>query len=98
MEWRIVVTDIATGRETVLSPPGSIEAMPEWSSDGKLVVFWKRDPRTLRKLGILTMTPDGRDRRLVPLPVGYRYKRPSFFPGEGSSPAARIMFGIERDG
>jgi len=90
--WHIVVVDLKTGEERDLSPPYSVDAMPEWSSDGKLLVFWHVDPKNLKKSGIYYMKPDGSERRKVPLPPGYLYKMPAFFPTDRAGPKARIVF------
>ena len=91
-DWAIIVIDVATGAERNLSDPHSVDAVPEWSSDGKLITFWHVDRSNLKNSGIYTMTPDGKDRRRVPLPHGFFYTMPAFFPKDGSGPEARIIY------
>jgi Tol biopolymer transport system component len=91
-EWHIVVVDVATGQEKDLSADKVTEGLPEWSSDGKLLLFWHADRKQLRKMGIYTMEQDGSNRRMVPLPRGYLHNHANFLPGEGSSKDARIIY------
>lgn len=90
--FHTMVMDLASGREQDLSQPGAVDVMPEWSSDGRLLVYWHVDLKNLRKIGIYTITPDGKKRRQVPLPKGFHFKMPAFVPGSGSGPGARIVF------
>ncbi len=90
--FHTIVMDLTTGRERDLSEPGAIDVMPEWSSDGRLLTYWHVDMKNLSKIGIYVIRPDGSGRRQVPLPKGYHFKMPSFFPGDGSGPNARIIF------
>ena len=93
--WHVIVLNLKTGKERDLSldmEGGDADAVPEWSSDGKLLLFWHVYLKDMRKSGIYTMKPDGSGRRQVPLPPGYFNSMPAFFPGEGSSPNARIIF------
>jgi dipeptidyl aminopeptidase/acylaminoacyl peptidase len=93
--WHIIVIDIGTGVERDLSDPEKADAVPEWSSDGKLLIFWHVDLKDMRQTGIYTMRPDGSARGRIPLPHGYFYTDPVFFPGDGSSPNARILVAAE---
>jgi Tol biopolymer transport system component len=90
--WRMFVVDVATGQEKELSANEVTEGLPEWSSDGKLLMFWHADRKQPRKMGIYTMKPDGSNRKMIPLPRGYLHNHASFFPGEGSSSSARIIY------
>jgi Tol biopolymer transport system component len=90
--WRIFVADVATGEERDLSGPDSIDALPDWSSDGKLLLFWHADKKNPERMGLYTMKPDGRDRRMIPVPRGYLHGHPHFFPNSGSSSSARIIY------
>jgi len=87
-----IVVDIETGEEKDLSKGLTCDVMPEWSSDGKLLVFWHADPKVPRNSGLYAIRPDGTDRKRISLPRGYFYKMPAFFPGEGSGKDARIIF------
>lgn len=95
--WHIFVVDVETGEEIDLSknyiPHGykAADAMPEWSSDGKLLVFWNLDLENGRT-DLYKIKPDGSEREIIPLPKEYNYKMPAFFPGEGSGNNARIIF------
>jgi len=96
--FHIVVADVKTGEEKDLSAPylkpGATVAdcLPGWSSDGRLIIFWHGDTEHLPNSGLYTILPDGSDRKRVPLPHGYFYKTPCFFPKEGSDKNTRIIF------
>lgn len=94
--WRVMVLDLKTGEERLLSPSNVMQWLPTWSGDGKLLLYTHVDVRNLKDTGLYTMTPDGRDRRKVPLPPGYFFNHGTFFPGEKSSPKARIIFSGSR--
>ena len=91
-DWHIIIVDVKTGQERDISKGVTCDAMPEWSSDGKLLIFWHADRKNLRKSGLYTIRPDGSDRKRIPLPRGYFYTMPAFFPGEGSDDTTRIIF------
>lgn len=90
--WRVYVKDIKTGKEQDLSGEGSIDTLPAWSSDGKLLVFWHIDKRNLKEMGLYTMKPDGSDRRMIAVPRGYLHGHPAFHPLDGSSGDPRIIY------
>ncbi|CAN5169532.1 hypothetical protein BH11PSE9_BH11PSE9_20440 [soil metagenome] len=91
--WRVMMLDLKSGEERELTPKGGvIEGLPTWSSDGRLLLFRHIDRSKPREIGLYTMTPDGGDRKMVPLPRGYLYNHGTFFPGEGSSPSAHIIY------
>ena len=71
--------------------------VPEWSGDGQLLIFWHVERSDLRQSGLYTMQPNGSDRRRVPLPHGYFYSMPAFFPGQGSGRDARIIYSAKAD-
>jgi Tol biopolymer transport system component len=91
-DWAIVIVDVATGRETNLSGSTPVDAVPEWSSDGKLLLFWHVDRNDHSKSGIYTMRADGTQRTRVPLPSGYFYTMPTFVPNGGSAPTSQIIY------
>ncbi|MEZ5843970.1 MAG: hypothetical protein R3D27_09570 [Hyphomicrobiaceae bacterium] len=91
-EWHSIVVDVATGRERDLTPPGGVDGVPEWSSDGQLIIFWHVDLANLKKSGLYVIRPDGSGRQRVPLPGGNFYTMPAFFPGDGSGPTSRIIW------
>ena len=100
--WRVVVLDLKNGEERLLTPPGLtkkgvMEWLPTWSGDGRLLLYMHVDLKNLGETGLYTMTPDGRNRRRVPLPRGYMFGHATFFPGEGASPTARIIFTATRN-
>jgi Tol biopolymer transport system component len=95
--WHMVIVDVETGAENDISDAVALDMVPEWSSDGELLIFWHVDLSDLRNSGLYTVRPDGTDRRKVPLPGGYFYNMPAFFPGEGSGEDARIIFSAKRD-
>jgi Tol biopolymer transport system component len=90
--WHLIIVDLQTGRERDISAPEAVDAMPEWSSDGKLLIFWHVDIKDIKQSGLYTVRPDGTGRRRISLPHGYFYKMPAFFPGEGSDKTTRIIF------
>ncbi len=99
--WHIHIVDVKTGEEKDLSaariPLGcpALDAMPEWSSDGKLLIYWHID-MGVRQVNLYTMKPDGSERKRISLPRGHSYTMGSFFPGEGSGKKARIIFSVEK--
>ena len=96
-DWRIMVKNIFTGEEKDLSKKKTIDAMPEWSSDGKLLIFWHIDKKNVENMGIYTIkSNDGSDRKKVLLPKGFFYTIPAFFPNEGSSNDTRIIFSAKK--
>jgi Tol biopolymer transport system component len=95
--WHTVVVDLASGKERDLSAPDAVDGVPEWSSDGRLLIFWHVNPKDLQSSGLYTMRPDGSERTRIPLPRGFFYTMPAFFPGEGSTPNTRIIFSARRN-
>lgn len=95
--WHMVVIDLKTGAERDLSSPKAVDGVPEWSSDGRKLIFWHVNLADLKQSGLYTVSPDGRDRQRIPLPRGYFYTMPAFFPGEGSGPESRIIFSAEKN-
>jgi Tol biopolymer transport system component len=91
-DWSIVVVDLAIGRELNLAKPNTVDAVPEWSSDGRLLIFWSIVRDDLKKSGLCTMQPDGSNRRRIPLPRGFFYTMPAFVPGTGSGPDSQIIY------
>jgi Tol biopolymer transport system component len=94
----LVSKNLRTGVETVLSEPSNddLDGMPEWSSDGRLILYWHIDRKDHLKSGLYTMHPDGTNRRRIPLPIGYHYGTAAFFPGTGSSSKTKIVFAARR--
>jgi Tol biopolymer transport system component len=94
--WRIIIVDVESGEERDLSGPERIDALPDWSSDGALLLFWHVDKKTPSRTGIYTMKPDGSDRRQVPVPRGYLHGHPHFFPGSSAAPDTKIIYQVIR--
>lgn len=90
--WRVMLLNRKTGEERNLTADGVIEGLPTWSSDGKLLLYRHIDLKKPAEIGLYTMTPGGDDRKKVPLPRGFLYNHGSFFPGDGSSNKARIIY------
>ena len=90
--WHVIIVDTKTGRQRDLSRGQTTDGLPDWTSDGKRLIFWHVDRRRPRQIGLYTMKPDGGDRRMIPLPRGMMYFHVSSFPGEGSGNRARIIF------
>ncbi len=102
IHWHNIILDLETREETDLSEgyfPENLYAgadlMPEWSSDGELLIFWhiyvdvdNQRPET----PLQTIKPDGSERKKIPLPEGYVYSIVAFFPNEGSDDNTRIIF------
>jgi Tol biopolymer transport system component len=81
--WRVVLIDIEQESERILTDTRTTNAIPEWSSDGKTLIFWHVDLRNLKRSGIYTMSSDGTNRKRIGLPKGYFYKTVSYFPSAG---------------
>ncbi len=101
--WHIHMVDVKNGEENDLSaariPLGypAADAMPEWSSDGKLLIYFHGQvDMGINQINLYTMKPDGSERKRIPLPRGSFYTTVSFFPGEGSGKKARIIFSVEK--
>ncbi len=95
--WHAVLIDLQTGEERDLSAPKAVDGVPEWSSDGRKLIFWHVDVADLARSGLYTMRPQGDERQRIPLPKGFFYTMPAFFPGEGSGGDARIIFSAEKN-
>jgi len=87
-----MVFDLKIGLENDLSLPGVTEGLPDWTGDGKKLVFWYLNPKKPQTTKLYVMNPDGSQRKMIPLPRKYRYSHPSCFPNEGSSDKTRIIF------
>lgn len=90
--WRVMVLDLKSGKETLLSPSNVMQWLPTWSGDGKLLLYTHVDAKNLKDTGLWTMTPEGTDRKKVPLPPGYFFNHGTIFAADKSSPTARIIF------
>jgi Tol biopolymer transport system component len=95
-EYHVVMFDTKSGEEKDLSAPGTFDGVPEWSSDGKLLIYWHADLKQIHRSGLWVMKPDGRERKQIPLPRGYLYTMPAFYPKDGSGPNTRIIFSAEK--
>jgi hypothetical protein len=82
-------------------PPGERPILADFTRDpaqeaatkaGVVFPVREREPQ-----GLWTLRPDGRDRRMIPLPRGYLHKHPNFFPEDGSSGQAQIIFAAKID-
>ncbi len=92
LDWRIYTVSLRDGTEREITKPGIANGIPKWTSDGKLIAFVCWDNSKLENLGLYTMTPTGTERKKIPLPAGFLYTHPSFFPNSGSSGNAMMMF------
>jgi hypothetical protein len=99
-QFDVVVIDLQSREEIDLSAaflhPPSADAVPEWSSDSKLLVFWHTDRRHVHDCGLWTMMPTGEKRTKIDLPHGFFYSMPAFVPGTGSGADSRIIFSGKR--
>jgi hypothetical protein len=92
-DWAVFVVDLATRTEHDLSGPHPVDAVPEWSPDEAVLIFWHVERGDLKQSGLYTMRPDGSDRRRVMLPHGFFYSMPAFVPG----PGGRIIYASRVD-
>ena len=82
-EWHIVKIDVRTKATTDHTPFGTTEAVPEWSADGSLLIFWSF-------IDLYTLHADGCCKTLVALPhkpgrpPGLQYTMPAFWPHSNS--------------
>lgn len=90
--WRVMTLEIAAMRETSLTPDGAIQGLPAWSSEGSRLVYTNLDTANPSQIGLFTMNADGTDRVKVPLPGGRLYSHAAWFPLEGASVDARLVF------
>jgi Tol biopolymer transport system component len=94
----IIVVDTKTGREVNVSGAGNtkMDGLPEWSSDGKRLVYWHIDSQNFLNSGLYTISPEGRSCKAIDLPIGFLYSSTAFFPGMGSGNDAKIVFSGRR--
>ena len=85
------MVDLATGRELNLARPNTVDAVPEWSSDGRLLIFWSVVRDNLKESGLWTMNPDGSGRRRIPLPHDSTPCRPLFRARDRSRQPDRVL-------
>jgi len=78
--WHVLVKDLESGQERDLSARVTTDGLPDWSPDGRWLVFWHADRRQLQETGLYLMRPDGTERHMLPLPRGYLYKHSAFMP------------------
>jgi Tol biopolymer transport system component len=95
--WHVVVVGREGANERDLSAPVTVDGLPDWSGDGRLLIFMHVDRKRLADIGLYIMAPDGSGRRRLPLPYGYVYGHSSFFPQDGSGPRSRIVFAATRN-
>lgn len=94
--WHIVVLDIATGAKRDLSSSPATAILPNWSEDGRMLIFSHFDRRRPADLKLYVRRRDGKDRHMLPLPRGYVYVHSDLSPGDGASPKTRIAFAATR--
>ncbi len=75
-EYHVITVPTAGGPVTDLS--NVTEAMPEWSADGSMWLYWGMGDN---HLAIFTMSTDGSNRAEVSLGAGYNYTMGAFWPG-----------------
>ncbi len=96
--WHVVKVDLATGEASNLSGHDATDAVPEWSPDGRDIIFWHADLKNLKNSGLYVMQRDGSNRRRIPLPGGYFYTMPAFAPINASNPDGRmIVFSAKKE-
>lgn len=96
--WHVYTVDIESGKEIDLSE-GNIDnifeadAVPEWSSDGKLLAIWHIKVGLFKRdISIVTMNPDGSGRKKFEYPEGYHVQSVAFFPNQISISNPHIVF------
>lgn len=95
-EWHVIRVDIGVGT-TDLSAAGAVDCVPEWSSDGTMILFYTVNLALLTDSGLHTMKPDGTNRIRLNLPHGLMYTMPAFKPGGGSGPNAGIIYSTQKN-
>jgi len=95
--WHIFVIDPDGKHEKDLSPPDTTDGLPDWSGDVQRLIFMHVDRKQPKNIGLYTVRPDGSERQLLPLPRGFVFFHSSFFPGDGSSSKARIVYAATRN-
>lgn len=95
--WHTIIVEVETGVERDLSSKRAVDAVPEWSSDDKALIFWHVDPQNIPNSGLYTISPDRSNRVRIPLPRGYFHTMPSFFPADKFGPEARIIFSAKKE-
>jgi dipeptidyl aminopeptidase/acylaminoacyl peptidase len=95
--WSIYTVDVATGKEASLTrkhlSPTQLDAVPEWSGDGNLLIFWTADIKKV-EFSITSLKPNGSKRYTV-LKNPYQFHQsPAFFPNTGSGPHAKIAYSV----
>jgi Tol biopolymer transport system component len=78
--WHLVVKNLLTGTEQDLSASVTTDGLPDWSPDGRWIIFWHANRDNLKETGLYRVRPDGSERQMLPLPRGYLYKHSCFTP------------------
>lgn len=87
------VVNVESGAETDLSKGiNGVDAVPEWSADGKLLIFWHANLENPSEIGIYTVRADGTDRKMIALPRGLQQMHPGFFPKDATESNPRIIY------
>ncbi|MCP4393764.1 MAG: hypothetical protein GY804_05795 [Alphaproteobacteria bacterium] len=95
-KFQLLVRDLKSGNEKVYSKQRAVDVMPEWSSDGEQLIYWRADDEADCNVGVYLVSIKNRKSQKLALPDGYFYKMPSFFPGEGSDTKTRIIFSAKK--
>lgn len=96
----IMLVRLSDNSEYDISAPntkaGVVDAVPEFSADGKTLVFWHADKEHPQESGIWIMSSLGKNRKRVALPHGFFYSMPAFLPGETGEASGQIIFSGRR--
>ncbi|MBX9724423.1 MAG: hypothetical protein K2X81_23640, partial [Candidatus Obscuribacterales bacterium] len=91
--FHAVVINVESGAEIDLSRGiKGVDAVPEWSSDGKLLIFWHANLDNPSEIGLYTVNADGSNRKMIALPRGLQQMHPGFFPADASDANPRIIY------
>lgn len=80
-DWRIFMIDLKPDSKEVEIAGGGTGAwaVPDWTPDGKQIIFWHIDPSDLKGSGIWLMNPDGSGKRQVSVPRKYMMHNPGTY-------------------
>ena len=103
-EWHVIVADVKTGKELDLTDGIQstqkifADTVATWSPSGKQLLFRHIELPNIPKIGLYTITPDGKERTQIALPEGYFFGTiSSYFPKNSSTKENKIIFHARKD-